>query len=109
MNIKPLIYVLLLMTMHSFFACAGAPFSAADAEHDGYSHLQHLEGHGQHQSGTSDGDPEHQLHVHLSCHTGYGSELCPIFAPACRPAPVFFSYLNLYYQPPVPPPDTSLT
>ncbi|GGO70113.1 hypothetical protein [Bowmanella pacifica] len=110
MKAKHAIYALLLIVTHSFFSCVASPFHVPDPEHPGYSHLSHLEAPDYHQNNSDDSGPDHQhqLHVHLSCHSGYGSDIH--FSPcvsvnAGHPAR---HYLNLFYQPPVPPPDLSL-
>ncbi|MDF2177384.1 hypothetical protein P2G88_03885 [Aliiglaciecola sp. CAU 1673] len=111
MNHARLYCALLLMLLHSFFACAGAPFHLPDADHQDFAHLSHMEGPHLHETqsdregGTTEAH-EHQLHVHLSCLNGYSFDLC--LAPALPEKAVRTPnvYLNLYYQPPVPPPNS---
>ncbi|OKY27367.1 hypothetical protein BI291_00640 [Thalassotalea sp. PP2-459] len=104
MKAKQLTYAILLL-VHSFFSCDSAPFYPPDQEHASYSHVQHVEGLDLHHKVTSEQDKEHEIHVHLSCLSGYGTGVNFTGCVATTLTQSIPAYTSLYYSPPLPPPN----
>lgn len=104
MKAKQLTYALLLL-IHSFFSCDSAPFYPPDQEHASYSHLQHIEGLETEQHLASELDAEHEIHVHLSCLSGYSVGVTFSGCLVTKHTQTISAYTSLYYSPPLPPPS----
>lgn len=92
--------------MHGFFGCVSAPFYPPDQDHQSYSHIQHLEGLSVDSQNLEYDQQDHDIHVHLSCHSGYGASVI-IFS--CLDEKVVArnnTFTNLEHTPPVPPPNS---
>lgn len=91
--------------MHSFFACVNAPFYPPDQEHQSYAHAQHLEDHADSQKNDHD-QQDHEMHVHLSCHSGYGVSVTAFSCLQEKVIAQHNTFINLEHTPPVPPPNS---
>ncbi|MDO6425873.1 hypothetical protein Q4489_02565 [Thalassotalea sp. 1_MG-2023] len=105
MKAKQFTYALLLL-IHSFFSCDSAPFYPPDQEHASYSHLQHIEGLELEEKLSPDLEGEHEIHVHLSCLSGYGAGVAFTGCLETTQTQLIPTYTSLYYSPPLPPPNS---